>query len=334
MSSELHAHHASGVQAMHNHEPERISGSTPPPIVTNQIVPAPSPHPSVERVSNPDHTLAPTQRSVQAPRWVYGALAAIALASGAAGYLLRQPDVAASTSAQPHQPKSEDPTRSPVPPLRQATLTGEGSARVVAATYASPDAKAAAAAPTPAGSPAVATPPEAKPKASEGEAARGMEKPKEAPPVPPGATPPAESKDAKAAEEKEATVAGEHGATAPGPGAATSPEKVVLEEEPEAAAQEAAPAPPAGPFDKEAARIALEVAAARAQGCRKPTDPSGTARIIVTFAPSGRVTSASVSSEPYAGTETGGCVASAFRGAIVPAYAGSPVTVSKTIVIH
>jgi hypothetical protein len=201
----------------------------------------------------------------------------------------------------------------------------------VAATYAS-DAKTAAA-PPPVGSAAGVAPPEAERKLRDAGVARELEAPKEAPPSPQGAAPSAETKPGD--DKNEASVATEPGAAAPvATPAAPGPEKIVLEEEPAAKEGEAAPAPPPGPFDKEAARIALEVAGARAQGCRKETDPSGTARVIVTFAPSGRVTSAAVSGEPYAGTEIGGCLASAFRGAIVPAYAGSPVTVSKTIVIH
>jgi hypothetical protein len=319
---------------MHEHQPELISAATPPPIETHHFVPTRSSPPSNERISNADQTFVPTQRSAQTPRWVYGALAAIALASGTAGYMLRQPEMRSSGSIQPHQPKSTGPAHASAPPLRQAT-TGEGSARVVAATYASPDAKAAAAAPAAIGSAPVALPTEAKPKLRDGEASREMGKPMAAPAAPLGATTPAASKVGE--EVKGASAPGEADKAAPGAAApSTSSEKIVLEDEPEATAKEgeATPPPPPGPFDKEAARIALEVAGARAQGCRKATDPSGTARIVVTFAPSGRVTSATVSGEPYAGSETGGCLASAFRGAIVPAYAGSPVTVSKTIVVH
>ncbi len=326
LPSELHAKHDSGVQPMQEPEPARLSGATPPPIETHHDMAAPSPLPSHEQVSNVDHTFVPTQRSVQAPRWVYGALAAIALGSGAAGYLLRQPDQAAPTSVQSREPQSGEPARAAAPPLRQATLTDEGAARVVAATYAADgkaaapsDAKATAA--LPAVEAAVGVSAEAKPKLRDAEPARQLEAPKE--PAPSSLPSP----EAPASDEKqEATAAAEPAAAAspPAPGASPPAEKIVLEEE---------AAPPPGPFDKEAARIALEVAGARAQGCRKETDPSGMARIIVTFAPSGRVTSATVSGEPYAGTETGGCLASAFRGAIVPAYAGSPVTVSKTITV-
>ena len=54
----------------------------------------------------------------------------------------------------------------------------------------------------------------------------------------------------------------------------------------------------------------------------------------ITFAPSGRVTSANISGPPFAGTPTGGCIAAALRKARVPAFDGDRVTVSKTIVIQ
>jgi hypothetical protein len=56
--------------------------------------------------------------------------------------------------------------------------------------------------------------------------------------------------------------------------------------------------------------------------------------VTVTFAPSGRVTSAVVSGPPFAGTATGGCIASTMRSASVPAFSGDKVTVSKTVVIN
>jgi hypothetical protein len=56
--------------------------------------------------------------------------------------------------------------------------------------------------------------------------------------------------------------------------------------------------------------------------------------VQVTFAPSGRVTSATVMGPPFAGTAVGGCVAGAFRRAKVPAFSGNPVTVSKSFAIN
>ena len=90
----------------------------------------------------------------------------------------------------------------------------------------------------------------------------------------------------------------------------------------------------AAPFDANAARAALASAAGAASGCRKEGDPAGTATVVVTFAPSGRVTSANISGPPFAGTQTGGCIAGAMRQAKVPAFSGEHVTVSKTVVVQ
>lgn len=86
-----------------------------------------------------------------------------------------------------------------------------------------------------------------------------------------------------------------------------------------------------GPFQPDAARAALDEAAVQAASCRTGDDPAGSATVIVTFAPSGRVTSATVNGKPFAGTATGGCIASAMRRAKVPPFDGEKVTVSKTI---
>jgi hypothetical protein len=110
--------------------------------------------------------------------------------------------------------------------------------------------------------------------------------------------------------------------------------------QPKAPTTPTAPKPPekevalAPPFNSGAASSALSAAAGRASACRKQGDPSGTATVIVTFAPSGRVTSAQVNGRPFAGTATGGCIAGILRSAQVPAFSGDKVTVSKTVVIN
>ena len=113
----------------------------------------------------------------------------------------------------------------------------------------------------------------------------------------------------------------------------------------EATPSEAGPAPPAttattttdgspqaeAEFDREAAGNALSAAAGAAAACR--TDQSAgasTVPVSVTFAPSGRVTTANVAG-PYAGTATGSCIAQAFKGARIPAFGGGPVSVRKTV---
>jgi hypothetical protein len=100
------------------------------------------------------------------------------------------------------------------------------------------------------------------------------------------------------------------------------------------ARQPIAPAEPGTDFDRSAAIGALKSAAAQASSCRKDGDPSGTATLTITFAPSGRVTSATIQGPPFAGTPTGGCIASTMRHAQIPAFDGDRVTVTKTVVIE
>ncbi|HEY3667615.1 MAG TPA: hypothetical protein VGL19_16530, partial [Polyangiaceae bacterium] len=94
------------------------------------------------------------------------------------------------------------------------------------------------------------------------------------------------------------------------------------------------PAAPGTEFDRSAAVSALKSAAAQASSCRKDGDPSGTATLTITFAPSGRVTSATIQGPPFAGTPTGGCIASTMRHAQIPSFDGDRVTVTKTVVIE
>jgi cytoskeletal protein RodZ len=84
------------------------------------------------------------------------------------------------------------------------------------------------------------------------------------------------------------------------------------------------------PFDRGAASAALNGAAGSAKGCKKPDGPTGSAKVQVTFAPSGKATQATVGA-PFAGTGVGSCIASAFKGLKVPPFTGAPVTVSKTV---
>jgi hypothetical protein len=96
-----------------------------------------------------------------------------------------------------------------------------------------------------------------------------------------------------------------------------------------------APAPVAprgkGDFNTQAAREALEDAAARAARCKTIDTPSGTARIAVTFAPSGQATNAIIESGPFVGTAAGTCVASKFKAARVPPFSGDAVQVHKSV---
>ena len=87
------------------------------------------------------------------------------------------------------------------------------------------------------------------------------------------------------------------------------------------------------PFNMGEAKARLASIAGSVQGCKKG-DQSGSGRVVVTFSPSGSVASAVVSGPPFQGTPTGACVASRFRGAHVPAFSGSPFSVSKSFTIN
>jgi hypothetical protein len=80
-------------------------------------------------------------------------------------------------------------------------------------------------------------------------------------------------------------------------------------------------------FDRGAAATTLAAASNAARSC---TGNSGSTRVRVVFAPTGKVTSASVDG-PFAGTPQGGCIAAAFRNAQIPPFDGSPVAVSKAV---
>jgi predicted Zn finger-like uncharacterized protein len=97
--------------------------------------------------------------------------------------------------------------------------------------------------------------------------------------------------------------------------------------------EDAPPPADAPPFSKASAISALSAAAAGASSCKKPGGPTGSGKATVTFAPSGRATTATVAGS-FAGTPVGGCVASVFRRAHVPAFSGSSVTVSKSFSIN
>ena len=87
-------------------------------------------------------------------------------------------------------------------------------------------------------------------------------------------------------------------------------------------------------FDRSAALAALAVTAAEAAACRKPGDPNGNATVIITFAPSGRVTSAVVEGPPFAGTATGGCVATTMRRTAVPPFEGAYARVTRQVWVN
>jgi hypothetical protein len=157
--------------------------------------------------------------------------------------------------------------------------------------------------------------------------------------APPQASPPKATQPAREPAEREnKESAGGNAAASDALKAAISGKdipKVVLDEEEPGAGEGTKPAPAATkpPFDTGAAKAALSSAAANASACKQPDGPSGAGKVQVTFAQSGRATTATIVSGPFSGTAVGGCVARAFRGASVPAFSGDPVTVSKSFSI-
>jgi hypothetical protein len=94
----------------------------------------------------------------------------------------------------------------------------------------------------------------------------------------------------------------------------------------------AATAPIAGvELSRPAAAVAISVAGRRAASCLDANDPRGTMPVSVTFAPSGRVTTATVDGGPFVGTAVGGCIARALRSATVGPFDGAPVTVHSSV---
>lgn len=135
---------------------------------------------------------------------------------------------------------------------------------------------------------------------------------------------------------EEKAPAGEAASSEPTKSAASTGSKASAKKD-DPKKEEAKPAAAAGgdqPFSKAAAVGALGAAAGSAGSCKKLGGPTGAGRVTVTFATSGRVTTANVTGSPYAGTSVGGCVASIFRKAKVPPFSGSPVTVSKSFAIN
>jgi len=82
------------------------------------------------------------------------------------------------------------------------------------------------------------------------------------------------------------------------------------------------------PLNRSAAITALSSASMQTASCRSSSGPAGRGQATVTFSPDGHVQGVSVSA-PFSGTAVGSCVTRAFRGARVPPYQGSPVTLSR-----
>ncbi len=89
--------------------------------------------------------------------------------------------------------------------------------------------------------------------------------------------------------------------------------------------------PPATSFDRDLARAALQAAAPRASRCRQRGDPTGIARVTVTFEPGGRAHWVRVLQGPFKDTNTALCIEARMADVSVPAFKGGRATISHPI---
>jgi hypothetical protein len=90
---------------------------------------------------------------------------------------------------------------------------------------------------------------------------------------------------------------------------------------------------PTNRFDPTATKAPLAQAASDAQACKQSGGPTGKVTVVVTFDPNGKVSSATITDAPFAGTATAVCISSALKRASISPFSGLPGTVSKTFSI-
>lgn len=90
---------------------------------------------------------------------------------------------------------------------------------------------------------------------------------------------------------------------------------------------------PTARFDAAATKAPLAEAAGQAQACKQVGGPTGKVTVVVTFDPSGKVSGASITDAPFAGTPTAACISAALKRATIAPFSGLPGTVSKTFSI-
>lgn len=288
-----------------------VESGTPPPIgelseAAARIALATSHPPTSPAVTPPPQTSS-------TGRWVGIALFGIAAVAGAFALGRRSGESAAIA------PSANTPSTT-------VTTTQSAVATTPSSVEAAPTAAEDDVAPAPALDSAPAATATSKLPTAKSEATRA--------PTPSGSLATATKAETKALKPTGVSTAAASQATAPTSQAAVPASPPESDKTPETATSEAKAPSPTGAFDSAAAATALGNAAARASSCRQPGDPSGVARVTVTFTNSGSATHAIVDGPPFAGTATGGCIAATMRSATVPAFTGERVTVKKTVVIQ
>jgi hypothetical protein len=87
-------------------------------------------------------------------------------------------------------------------------------------------------------------------------------------------------------------------------------------------------------FNAKAAKAIIDGSAARLKTCKHAGEPVAPATVMVTFAPTGGVSSATVTTAVYAGTRTGACIAERLRELRVPEFTGAAVTVKRSVAVR
>ncbi|WP_437877346.1 hypothetical protein [Sorangium sp. So ce513] len=232
-----------------------------------------------------------------------------------------EPPAAAVAQQAPAATASAGPAAPPPEPAPAATARAAAAEPSPPPAANAPPAASAALAATPA--PAANAPPAATP-------APAADAPPAATPAPASATPPSAAPPANAGQPpSEDPQPTEKPAQAAAP---TAPAKAAAKPQPPPSPLLPARDAPAR-FDQSAASSAVAAAAAAAAGCTGE-GLTGTARVAVTFATSGKVMSSRVEGGDLVGTATAACIANAFRNISVPPFEGIPVTVMKQVKIR
>jgi hypothetical protein len=96
------------------------------------------------------------------------------------------------------------------------------------------------------------------------------------------------------------------------------------------AAAEAAPAAaPTVGFNRQAAKAALEDAAAQAANCRPAGGPTGSGKVQVRYDATGKVGSVAILTPGFENTTTASCIQMVFRRAKIASFSGAPVVMTE-----
>jgi hypothetical protein len=91
---------------------------------------------------------------------------------------------------------------------------------------------------------------------------------------------------------------------------------------------------PGSTFNRQAAKTALDDAAAQARNCRPQGGPTGAGKVQVRYEPTGKVGAVSILTPEFDNNATGSCLVMVFRRANIPAFNGSqPVVMNKNFEI-